>query len=1329
MDPPRFDTAAVVLGMHRSGTSALAGILGLTGFAAPHTLLLSSAVNERGFWESKRVNALNDELFAELGTTWHGLDPVSFAAHPDRLSQSARARAEETLVAEFEPGDSPLIKDPRLCRLLPFWKPAFAKLAARTVYAITLRSPLEVAQSLARRNDFDHDLGCLLWARYYLDAELHTRGLPRALLRYETLADDWRGDLHALGSVLGIEPNLDPAHEREVDVFLSADLRHHRMADDQAFIELERLPVVEQTYRALLEWGHAKPGSDPDFGAFDRAREHFDELSGTLSRVVENARLDRKRFANTKAQAEKVAAELGRARAAIENLDSLRVSLEVQSASQARLEERLSSAVDSLREAIQERGALEQLLADTRKEAKDRQSALKQALKASGEAQRALKSDVEQTRRQAEAAAQEHQRDRARLIDNFETMAGALRSELSSTAGALEEAIRERGALEQLLGETRSEAEDRQSALRLALEASEDELRALKSEVEHTRRQAEAAAENHQRDRAELIENFEKMVRTLKSEQDVGQAELKEVKRKYRSTQHQLSRDREKLRRTQERLAAVEANLAEVQQSGVWRTYITTRHALDQVTRLSLRAIGRGDRRWRSRKLALLRGSPLFDANWYVSRYPDVAAARVDAAVHYLENGWREGRDPSASFSTTSYLKSNPDVAGAGVNPLLHYIEFGYSDGRSISEVAAPSHRVRETPDEEFAAPAPCASFPVPKETPVRWRRSARLSEIPANLLVVRGIPIGVVADSAQRATINAGFARLAEISGFQNPESSDGTVGNFSNGPDELVDAWLVTKGRLRTRWRTERGPSVVRAYQHDPENAGSLRLVGEGLVASTLDFVDVNLANEYFPTLFVLGYPDGTVDGLELLAFPSLCRGGAHYSELLALEREQRSDQASVIGIVRSGETLGERLSAIVSGNTAPLVGRLFVDLAGADGTEHLFQPDFQAWLSKVLRIGMDPLDGHPEKRTGKYLAGIARTPDSERSGGGALTLAADAVPTISALVAPATVGEATVKEAILPLLVAKSDPAQPATWVKLPRAATVALITSAPEYPAPWPRFLADDERTAIPEGLPAGAIRHPKRSGPADSELLMPVAPSALPLPDHDQAITWLLFPEDWSDEALAQGIEALALQRTDSKPMLALIGDVQPSLLSLAQKLFKDRVRVVPEITAALETNDTPLVGYLGPHVLLHDRRVSKVLSMLLDDPAVVSASCVLVSTEKRGKGWHVSVAEPGSFAGASGGEDTLAKECRDAQLFWRATYPSLRPPRDLWVGRAANVAGWLQRAGPLRAHEGIQACTSLVTASYIGERDQRPAHLRPPAAAEMQALRSEALFG
>lgn len=64
-----------------------------------------------------------------------------------------------------------------------------------------------------------------------------------------------------------------------------------------------------------------------------------------------------------------------------------------------------------------------------------------------------------------------------------------------------------------------------------------------------------------------------------------------------------------------------------------------------------------------------------------------MAAAHVDPLLHYEVFGWKEGRDPSAAFSTSKYLAAYSDVKQAGMDPLLHFVLFGQAEGRSAFTV------------------------------------------------------------------------------------------------------------------------------------------------------------------------------------------------------------------------------------------------------------------------------------------------------------------------------------------------------------------------------------------------------------------------------------------------------------------------------------------------------------------------------------------------------------------------------------------------------------------------------------------------------------------
>jgi hypothetical protein len=84
--------------------------------------------------------------------------------------------------------------------------------------------------------------------------------------------------------------------------------------------------------------------------------------------------------------------------------------------------------------------------------------------------------------------------------------------------------------------------------------------------------------------------------------------------------------------------------------------------------------------------------SAKFDAAFYCANNPDVVAAGVDPLIHFLYEGWRQGRNPEAGFSIAFYLKTYPDVAETGVNPYYHYLITGQREGRQpLPTSAAPA--------------------------------------------------------------------------------------------------------------------------------------------------------------------------------------------------------------------------------------------------------------------------------------------------------------------------------------------------------------------------------------------------------------------------------------------------------------------------------------------------------------------------------------------------------------------------------------------------------------------------------------------------------------
>ncbi len=119
----------------------------------------------------------------------------------------------------------------------------------------------------------------------------------------------------------------------------------------------------------------------------------------------------------------------------------------------------------------------------------------------------------------------------------------------------------------------------------------------------------------------------------------------------------------------------------------------------------------------------LLEQSNLFDAKWYLEKYPDVKKANMDPIVHYLECGWKEGRKPSAQFNGNFYLRFNDDVKHAQMCPLVHWETHGKFEGRK----GAPTKMITEeikcdnyvnivlTGDEKYVMPMGVTMFSIVK--------------------------------------------------------------------------------------------------------------------------------------------------------------------------------------------------------------------------------------------------------------------------------------------------------------------------------------------------------------------------------------------------------------------------------------------------------------------------------------------------------------------------------------------------------------------------------------------------------------------------------------
>jgi len=270
--------SVVVLGMHRSGTSAATRVVNLLGVPTcrPADLLRGHQGNERGHWECTPLVVENERLMQALGARWwcppDGVAQVAGLAEDEGTVERCRAA-----FAASHPTPQWVWKDPRLCFLLPFWRQVLPR---RPVALLVHRHPAEVAASLASRNRISPRFGLALWERYVVLATQGAHGLPTLVCRYADLVADpvaWAGRVAGFLADNGVDARL-PAVTAGIEAFVTARLRHTTAPAD---ITAEMTPAQRRWHDHLERLSRGEPGDagpEPEPGIGQDAVELMREV-------------------------------------------------------------------------------------------------------------------------------------------------------------------------------------------------------------------------------------------------------------------------------------------------------------------------------------------------------------------------------------------------------------------------------------------------------------------------------------------------------------------------------------------------------------------------------------------------------------------------------------------------------------------------------------------------------------------------------------------------------------------------------------------------------------------------------------------------------------------------------------------------------------------------------------------------------------------------------------------------------------------------------------------------------------------------------------------
>ncbi|MBO0662138.1 hypothetical protein LQ948_04845 [Jiella sp. MQZ9-1] len=463
----------LILGMHRSGTSALSGVLHHLGCDLAAHRLDANSSNGAGFFDSSVIRQFNEEILASAGSSWDEFQAFSPEWRASAHGQDFLDRAVDLLGREFGQSRLFVIKDPRICRFAPFWIDALGRIGCEIRPILMIRSPLDVGHSMRQRHQFSEALSQMIWLRHGLDAEAATRGFApkRLTTNFDQLMQGWEIVAERARRQLDIIwPRSIEAVEFDVAHFLSTDHRHHPAGDAQVLGNPLLTEWVREFYHVLSRWAEA--GEDPDdYPVLDRIKAEFDIASRAFSRL---SRAERDQTVTIRAK--------------VESLTKERDSLTAAAEDKTRAAEDGRRAVTE--KLLKERAEFETLRVDFAEQVQakthDNQLAAHRIV--------ALEAQVKETLKRESALARQLQEQEARSERQFAVLEARLQDNDKLLAQQKLEASSEREGLQRLLIENAARSERDRMTLERALDQATRKADAQRIEIAKLTSQAKKPA-------------------------------------------------------------------------------------------------------------------------------------------------------------------------------------------------------------------------------------------------------------------------------------------------------------------------------------------------------------------------------------------------------------------------------------------------------------------------------------------------------------------------------------------------------------------------------------------------------------------------------------------------------------------------------------------------------------------------------------------------------------------------------------------------------------------------------------------------------------------
>ncbi len=231
----------IVLGMHRSGTSAMAGVLNQLSIPMGDTLMPPrKGENEKGFWEDEGIVGLHELLLKELGMSWDDTRLMPNQWWMREGIYEIKLQLSNLISSNYGTKTLWAFKDPRVCRLMPLWYQILSELEIEPLFIHIIRNPMDVARSLAARDGFTQDKSFLLWLLHNMDAFQSTVNHLRVVLDYDELLETPGHVIEQVCQKLHLSDCINGASRKAIDEFVTFSLRHHNTGVEK----LNTLPPI-----------------------------------------------------------------------------------------------------------------------------------------------------------------------------------------------------------------------------------------------------------------------------------------------------------------------------------------------------------------------------------------------------------------------------------------------------------------------------------------------------------------------------------------------------------------------------------------------------------------------------------------------------------------------------------------------------------------------------------------------------------------------------------------------------------------------------------------------------------------------------------------------------------------------------------------------------------------------------------------------------------------------------------------------------------------------------------------------------------------------------